>query len=102
MSIRSPTSPGIDTLRYLPAEEAANPLSGRHDVAGATVERARAGGVGAPLDLDGEAVLAMNVWEAADSRSLQTSVPSSLAVSIGADIGESVERTVDYVLSPLS
>ena len=99
MPINSP-SPGTDSLRFLASHEALDALSGRVGAADAGLDRSRIGGADTSAP-DGEAVLAMNVWDGASSRHLETNAPAPV-VSPGTDGSASVERAIDYVLAPLA
>jgi hypothetical protein len=99
MNIRSPATPGIDPQRFLVPEDAALPLTGRADLGGVALERARTD-AGMATDLDGESLLAMDVWDS-PSRSLAAQLPPSVTTPGAADLGAAVERSVDYVMSAL-
>jgi len=99
MSIRTPTSPGSEPLRFVPVDEGAGARVDGHEIAG--LGRAPIGG-DASVHSDGEAILATDVWETAGRRTFEATAPASLAFPIGADLRDAVEGAVDYILAPLS
>jgi hypothetical protein len=96
MTIRAPHSPGFESLNLRPPEGAADNSIGQRGIAGVGLERPRGTGTQAP---DGEAVLAMNAWEGADSRSLALAGSGPTAYASGPDMAQNIERDVDYILS---
>jgi len=97
MNIRA-TTQGLEPHRFAATDDSVDALAGRREAL--SLDRAADGLARSSDGLDGEEILAMDVWTAGP-RSLDASFAPA-ALSAGADASAAIERTIDYILAPLS